>query len=70
MRYLFQIDLDMPLVSATLYDIFWVLRNLSPQKSDFDQKYLDIQDRLARDYIQSGYYEYAQNDGPEYAFMG
>jgi hypothetical protein len=55
LRYLFQIDLDMPLVSGTLYDSFWVLRNLSPQKSDFDQHYLDIQDRLARDYIQSGY---------------
>lgn len=68
MRYLFQIDLDMPLVSGNLYDSFWVLRNLSPQKSDFDQKHLDIQDRLARDYIQSGYYKYAKKDGPEYAF--
>jgi len=70
LRYLFQIDLhDMALSPGTLYDSFWVLRNLHPKQDlDYDQKYLDIQDRIARDYIRSSYYKYAGKEGPLCAF--
>jgi hypothetical protein len=69
LRYLFQIDLNkMKLKPGALYDSYWVLNNLAPQKADIHKKYLDIQDRAAREYIQEKYYQYAQKEGPEYAF--
>jgi hypothetical protein len=58
----------MELEPGALYDSYWVLRNLAPRKADIHKKYLDIQDRAAREYIQENYYKYAQKEGPEYAF--
>lgn len=69
LRYLFQIDLhNLDLQPGALYDSYWVLQNHAPQKTDVQQKYLDIQDRIAREYIQKSYYRYAGKEGPEYAF--
>jgi uncharacterized protein YxjI len=69
LRYLFQIDLhNLALQSGALYDSYWVLENHAPQKADVQKKYLDIQDRIAREYIQKSYYSYAGKEGPEDAF--
>lgn len=69
LQYLFQIDLhNLKLDPDALYDSFWVLRNHTPHKADIQPKYLDIQDRLAREYIQNNYYCYAEKEGPKYAF--
>lgn len=69
LRYVFQIDLhNLSLDPGVLYDSYWVLRNLNPQKADNDPKYLDIQDRITREHIQKNYYKYAQKEGPKYAF--
>jgi hypothetical protein len=69
LRYLFQIDLhNHNLQPGALYDSYWVLQNHNPQKADIQPKYLDIQDRIAREYIQKNYYKYVGKEGPEFAF--
>ena len=68
-RHLFQIDLDQPTLSTgKMYDCFWLLTNLEPKEGDSQEKYLDIQDRLTRDYFQSRYYEYCEEKAPLHAF--
>ncbi len=68
-RHIFQIDLDQPALSAgKMYDCFWLLTNLGPKAGDSQEKYLDIQDRLTREYIQSRYYKYCEESAPLNAF--
>ncbi len=69
-RHLFQVDLvDAQLSPNTMYDSFWLISNVNSQDDDVQKSYLDIQDRIARDYIRENYYEYLDEKGPDCAFM-
>jgi len=77
LNYVFQVDLEglEEIHPGVLYDAFWAVRNQKPAATDCDQSFLDVQDRVVRNFVSQKYYrkgagkeDCAGQDGPLYAY--